>query len=419
MRRRASIRLRLAAWCAALVTVSGTIVVLGVLALTGQVLHDRAPRPATPPPPGSTAPAPVPAPAGPAALGTPAAARPGPTLAADNRQGDTVSQTLSEARLIGLGVLGVLALASVGIGWVVAARMLRPLTVLAGTARQVSEATLHRRIALDGPRDELRELADTLDAMLDRLDRGFAAQRRFVADASHELRTPLAAIRAEAEAVLEDPAASPAARRAATDRITAVLDRAERLLDALLTLSRSEAIEARERVDLAELVGEVTTAIPRASELDLDARLGPAEVLGDALLLGRLAGNLVENAVRYNVPGGRLIVATDRHDGVAHFTVVNDGPPVDPIELPLLVERFHRTAARTGGGFGLGLSIADAVARGLGGRLELAARPAGGMEVTVTLPAAPALGSSTSAGSSSAGSAPAPAPAAHPPTPAR
>ena len=356
--RRASIRLRLALWVAGLVTVSGSIVVLAVVALSGRLLHDAArPRPL---PPGVFP-------------GTPAAAR-----FHDGQRGQGAQSALDEARLVGLGALGALALCSVGIGWLVAGRMVRPVHLLAETAREVSDASLDRRIALDGPADELKELADAFDAMLDRLDAAFASQRRFVADASHELRTPLATIRAELDAGLDEDVAR---------RVQQVLDRADALVEALLTLSRSDAVSRREPVDLAEVARDVVTATPGVAALDVRLDLDAAPVAGDRVLLERLVGNLVENAARYNVAGGLLAVRSWTQNGSALLRVENDGPHVPGEELPRLTERFHRRE-RTGRGVGLGLAIADATARGHGGRLVLRARDAGGIEAVAELPAA-------------------------------
>jgi signal transduction histidine kinase len=367
-----TIRARLALWCAALVTVSGALVVVLVLAITGSVLHNKA-KPVQPLP-----------------GGPPPAAGVAPFARAQRQQGDVVNSTLAEARTIGLIVVGGLALVSIGIGWTVAGRMLRPVQDLAHTASDVSEVSLHRRIAHDGPPDELKGLADAFDAMLDRLDAAFSSQRRFVADASHELRTPLASIRAEVESVLEDPAARAEDRAGAAARIGATLDRGEALVTALLTLSRSETIADRVPADLAEIARDVVTATPGVARLDARLELEPARVTGDPALLERLVANLVENAARYNDPCGLLAVTTCQRNGSAVLTVANDGPPVSADELPELTARFHRRErdrARGSGGFGLGLAIADAITRGHGGVLTLTARDQGGLTVTATLPA--------------------------------
>ncbi|HEV3451519.1 MAG TPA: histidine kinase dimerization/phospho-acceptor domain-containing protein, partial [Acidimicrobiia bacterium] len=210
--------------------------------------------------------------------------------------------------------LGVLAVGSVGIGWVVAGRMLAPLHTITTTARRLSDLTLHERIGLEGPADELKELADTFDAMLERLDRAFMSQQRFVADASHELRTPLAVIRTEVDVTLADPAATPADLRAMAEVVRDATIRSEALVDGLLTLARTGAAPSTDRaVDLADVTAEVIDRLaPEADalELALDLSLEPAPVRGDRALLDRLVENLVENALRYNTHGGWISVAT-------------------------------------------------------------------------------------------------------------
>ncbi len=371
---RISIRLRVALWCAGLLVVAGTIVLVGVTTVTARILHDRANPAALAPP--------VPAPAQ-----LPGAPPPAQSKQAADHQGNVVNSTLAETRDVGLGVLGALALASVGIGWLVAGRMLAPVRQLAAAAHDVSATSLDRRIKRGGPADELQELADSFDAMLDRLERAFEAQRRFVADASHELRTPLATIRAEIESVLDDPDVTTGDAREASTRIAGVLDRAEALIEALLTLSRSDGLHVQEPVDLAELARDLVTSTPGASRLDIRLELDPAPVEGDPALLERLLANLIENAVRYNDSGGLLAVSTGTSGGQAVAHVVNDGPVIPEADVPSLVARFQRLQ-RVGRGFGLGLAIADAIANSHGGILTLRARPEGGLDATIALPRA-------------------------------
>jgi signal transduction histidine kinase len=305
-----------------------------------------------------------------------------------------VSSALHRLLVEYLFALGVMTLISVGIGWLLAGRALRPLRDMTATAQRVSGENLGERIALNGPSDELKELADTIDGMLARLDDAFASQRHFVANASHELRTPLAIMRTEVDVALADPGAEVGDLRAMGDAVRETVDRCERLIEGLLVLARSEAAEGREeRVDLAPLAADCITDLrARAAEAALDVRadLQPAHARGDARLLERLIANLIDNGIRHNVPGGFLNVVTRSERGDVTLCVANGGPSIDPARVQALAEPFQRLD-RSVDGFGLGLSIVRSVAHAHGGRCELIARAEGGLEVRVELPAAPAL----------------------------
>jgi len=293
-------------------------------------------------------------------------------------------------------VFVVVAVVGVAAAYVLAGRALQPVSRVTATARRLSDETLDQRIALDGPADELKELADTFDAMLARLDAAFDSQRRFVANASHELRTPLSVIRTEVDVTLGDPGASIAELRTMGEVVREASMRADRLVDALLVLARSDGqarqgLAQREPVDLASLVPAAVAAVaPEASArgLAVSTEARPAPVEGDPELLERLVGNLVENAVRHNVDGGWVTVRTGTESG-AFLSVLNTGPAVPAGEVDELFQPFRRGGtARTGSrGAGLGLSIVRAVAAAHGGAVSAAARPEGGLEVTVRLPA--------------------------------
>ncbi|WP_210495503.1 HAMP domain-containing sensor histidine kinase [Patulibacter sp. SYSU D01012] len=285
-------------------------------------------------------------------------------------------------------------LLAVALGWLAAGRALRPIGAVTAAARRVSEERLDERLRLDGPDDEVRELADTFDAMLDRLAASLGAQRRFVANASHELRTPLTAIRTEVDVTLADPDATVAELRAMGERVLAGTDELEALLEALLTLARSQrGPDRREPVDLTAAARRAVAAAPACPGLTLTvhARSEQAVAAGDPALLGRVAANLVDNAVRYNADGGWVRVETAAEHVGGHawavLTVANSGPVVPPGDVDRLVEPFERLG-RHGRGSGLGLSIVRAVADAHGGTLTLVAPPEGGLRVTVRLPAA-------------------------------
>ncbi|WUI02201.1 HAMP domain-containing histidine kinase [Spirillospora sp. NBC_00431] len=304
-----------------------------------------------------------------------------------------VLEQLLQSSLITMLVLGVLA---VVIGYVVAGRMLRPLHAVTATARRLSESTLHERIPLDGPQDEIKDLADTFNRMLDRLNRAFDSQRRFVANASHELRTPLTINRTVLEVALASRK-SPPETKALADVLLGNTARHERLIEGLLTLARSERdLAARTATPLPDVVrGALDHLDGRAEEagVDVEARLAPAVVSGDPVLLERCAVNLLENAVKYNVKDGRVWVRTGVRDGTAFLQVVNTGRPVPSYEVGAIFEPFRRLRPnqekeRTGSadGAGLGLSIVRAVVGAHDGTIETVPREGGGLSITVRLP---------------------------------
>jgi len=288
-------------------------------------------------------------------------------------------------------------LLSLAAGWFVAGRMLRPVSRITTMARRVAAGTdLGARIAATGPNDELRELADTFDQMLERLDRAFASQRSFVANASHELRTPLAVLRAEIEDRLDDPGVGEAELRDMAAVVYGAVQRAEQLIGSLLTLARSQdGLRKHEPVELVDAVGAVAQRMRPAFD-DEDVALtvsgGSAAIDGDRALLERLIENLLTNALRYNQPGGFVTIAVEHDAGTVRLAVANSGPSVAPDVVARLFEPFFRSddsRSRDSGGAGLGLSIVAAVASAHRGEATASAHPAGGLVVTVSFPTAP------------------------------
>lgn len=298
--------------------------------------------------------------------------------------------------LVCLGAIGIVA---GGLGWLLAGRALHPLQQITATARRVADRSLHERIALTGPDDEIKDLADTFDAMLERLDRAFDGQRRFVANASHELRTPLTINRTLIEVALDDPDAPESTRRLGATLLE-VNNRHERLIDGLLVLASSEQrLIERSRVDLAEVVRRVVTVAGDAADragIEIRTDVEAAPVSGDPVLLERLVQNLVDNAIRYNVyENGWVSVSSASIGGNAQLVVENTGPVVPAFEVEGLFEPFRRLAsgervaesahAPNSRGAGLGLSIVRSVAHAHGGEVRATARPEGGLTVTVTI----------------------------------
>jgi signal transduction histidine kinase len=303
------------------------------------------------------------------------------------------SDELHHLLITSLLALAVMTVVSIGLGWLVAGRVLRPLRTITAAARDISASSLHQRLALDGPDDELHELGDTLDGLLGRLEASFEAQRQFVANASHELRTPLARQRTVAEVALSDPEATVESLRESHERVIAAGEQQERLIEALLTLARSErGLARRETFDLGPLT-EGVLGVRRAEleerGLELEATLGPAPVFGEPRLVERLVANLLDNAIRHNLPGGSVQVETRTAGRHAAISVTNTGRVVPPAEVERLRQPFQRldgerVADRDG--VGLGLSIADAIARAHGGELVIRAQPDGGLAVEARFP---------------------------------
>ena len=288
-----------------------------------------------------------------------------------------------------LAFVGVLLLATV-IGWAVAGRMLAPLKRITGTARRVSEESLSERIPVAGPRDELRDLVETLNGMLDRLESAFQSQQRFVANASHELRSPLTVIRAEAEVALANPEPDLDELRGMAEAVVDASRRTETLLAGLLILARSQPDLLRSRpvnLDAAVRSAVVEAEGDAAREgVRLQARLEPAAVEGDPALLERVAANLIENGIRYNRPGGFVDVSTRAGIGTVELRVENSGPPIDAVAAARLTEPFERLGREADArGAGLGLSIVSAVSRAHGGSLSIVPRAGGGLIVSVRL----------------------------------
>ena len=298
------------------------------------------------------------------------------------------------AKLLGFWLLGlgVMTVVSGGLGWFMSGRVLRPVRVITETARRASEQHLGERLALTGASDELKELADTFDDMLERLDAAFATRRRFVANASHELRTPLTVMRTAIDVTLAKP--SPTARQL-TDmavRVRRSIDRAETMVEALLTLAVSDQGRlSSEFSDLATWAEDaIEAAAPEIERLDLHvaAVLNPAETTGDPQLLERMVWNLVDNAVQHNEPGGWIRLRTGSKDAAAYLEIANSGPFVPDDAVPSLFEPFRRLEPRTGvrDGVGLGLSIARSVVTAHGATVTARSQPAGGLDISVVIP---------------------------------
>jgi signal transduction histidine kinase len=357
-------------------------------------------------------------------LPSPGVALAGCTALLNQQRNAELGQLLTDSGI----ALAFMAAASVGLGWLVAGRVLQPLRTITAAARRISASNLDQRLPLAGPEDELTDLGKTFNGLLGRLEGSFGAQRQFVANASHELRTPLTRQRTLVEVALRDPVPTLGGMRATLERVLASGEQQERLIEALLTLARSQrGLDRREPLDLAAVTGEALPACaqealparaqeapparaqeapparaqeaPAADDPDPDrggprvrAALTAAPVLGDPKLTERLAANLVENAIRHNVAGGWVEVTTGVRSGRGFLSVANTGPAIAPEQVEQLFQPFGRLEATrlSSDGLGLGLSIVTAIAAAHDADLRARPRPGGGLEVEVHFPHVPA-----------------------------
>lgn len=295
---------------------------------------------------------------------------------------DQLSALLTESGI----ALGIMAIVSIGLGWLMAGRALAPVRLMNARVRQMSADNLHERLALAGRDDELKELGDTFDGLLGRLERSFESQRAFVANASHELRTPLTVERTLVEVALADPDADIDSLRSTLGRVLVAGEQQERTIEALLTLARSQrGLRTHEPVDLRAAADDAADGVVAGGvELETDFRSAPT--VGDPALVERLISNLIRNAVQHNQPGGWARASTDVRDGRPTVTVVNTGPVVAPDEVGALLEPFRRlngARARHDGGIGLGMSIVNAIATAHDAELSITPRRGGGLAVVV------------------------------------
>ena len=287
--------------------------------------------------------------------------------------------------------LAIMSVIAIGLGWVVAGRVLRPLRTMTSTIRHISARNLHERLATGGPPDELKDLADTVNGLLGRLETALESQKRFVANAAHELRTPLTLEHALLEETLIDRGATLESFRANFERLLTISKQQATLLESLLTLSSSDrGLDNPEPLDLAALTHEVLPAFrPEIGRRDLavESAIEPACISGDSALIHRLVANLLDNAIDYNVPGGSVEIATGVRDGGAFLSVRNTGSAVPPDQVERLFNPFQRLRRTAGDGHhGLGLSIVRSIATAHDATLTAEARAGGGLAVTVAFP---------------------------------
>jgi signal transduction histidine kinase len=306
----------------------------------------------------------------------------------------SLSRNLTIASLFALVIMTIVAVA---LGWLVAGRALRPVRVMTAAAQRISEENLDERLAIRGPRDELKELGDTIDGLLERLEMAFNAQRRFAVNASHELRTPLTTMRASLDVALAKPEPAPPQTVALATRLRAELDKVDRLLEAFFILARAQhrslpgqAILPLDYLTANALTEQAAAISERKLTVEETSAPGGAWVAGSQALISRMVENVIQNAVCHNTDGGWIRIASRTADGQASLVVENGGPVLEQDQVRELAQPFRRIGAdRTSSaeGSGLGLSIVAAIAEAHGGSLDLQARSEGGLRVSIQLPA--------------------------------
>ncbi len=299
---------------------------------------------------------------------------------------------LNQLLVVSAIALGIMAIASVALGWLVAGRVLRPLREMTASAQAISEDNLHERLAVPGPGDELKDLGDTIDSLLDRLQAAFDAQRDFVASASHELRTPLTLTRTLLQMVLTDPRPTLARYRTTCQDLLEANDQQEQLIEALLTLARSQrGLDRREPLDLAAITISALQALRPAAGargLAVSTSISTAPVPGDEHLLQRLVTNLIDNAIRHNIPRGTISIHVTASGERPSLTIANTGPAIPPGQVTRLLQPFQRLTARPADGerLGLGLSIVAAIAKAHHAILTINPGQRGGLDITISFP---------------------------------
>ena len=386
MRRYLSARSRLTLLYVSLFTLGGAALVLITYLLVANTLHSTA----APAIPRAVQPAIGKCVVAAQTHGGPAALNQCAALYAHGVQAGAAAQrrtTLTHLLLYSLLGLAGAALLAAAAGWITAGRILAPVHRLTAAARAASEQDLSQRIALQGPRDELRELADTFDAMLERLDRAFTSQRQFIANASHELRTPLTVMRTAMDVVLAKPEPTREELVSMTGEVRQAAAHCERLIEALLVLARNDQARALTvPLDLAA-VAEDALEGRTADGITTTTTLAEAPVTGDQVLLERLVANLVDNAERYNLADGTISISTTTDNRTSLVRVVNTGPVVPPDQVDRLFLPFTRLDDRTRhDGFGLGLALVSSITAVHGGTVDATAMPAGGLDITIRLP---------------------------------
>jgi signal transduction histidine kinase len=322
----------------------------------------------------------------------PAPGQPG-AISAGHTSGVFSAFLFSDAFRAAAAAVAIMAAFSLALGWLISGRFVQPLRGIISTAQDISASNLHRRLSLRGRPDEFAELGATLNDLFARLEASFDAQRHFIANASHELRTPLSAGRALLQVAIADPEPSVATLRATCEELVELGDQQERLIAALLTLASSQrGLAQPQPLDLAEITRKVLEARRAEAErhgIRLTATLAPAPATGDPSLAESLIVNLIDNALRHNLPGGRAEITTALTDAGAAVTVGNTGTLIPPDAVDYLFQPFRQLGLqriRHGQGYGLGLAIVRAIADAHTAAVIASPRPQGGLDIEVIFP---------------------------------